>query len=231
MNLLESLRGGLIVSVQAAPGSPLDDPTVIAAMAAAAQAAGAVGLRIQGVANLQAVRERVQVPIIGLIKRGYPGIGPYITPSLLEVEEILATGAQIVAFDATPRSRPQSQTIAQLIARIREGGAIAMADCARTADGRAAQAAGAQILATTLCGYTEQTAEIVLPALELVAELAKLNAFCICEGGVYSPDLAGRAVAAGADAVVVGTAITGLEWVTAGFVSEISRIADNRRNI
>ena len=85
MSLLDALRGGLIVSVQAWRGSAIDDPQIIAAMSRCAQEGGAVAVRIEGEANLRAVRARVALPMIGLIKREYPGFEPYITPSLAEV--------------------------------------------------------------------------------------------------------------------------------------------------
>lgn len=221
MNAVESLRGGIVVSVQAKDGSALDDPQVIAAMAAAAVDGGACAVRIQGVRNLEAVRRRVGVPIVGIIKRGYEGFEPYITPTLREVGELLACGADIVAFDATGRQRPEATSSAEIVEAIHAGGAAAMADCAQPADGNAAAASGAEILASTLCGYTPQTRGHALPALDLVGELAQLGAFVICEGGVHTPEQAGRAIAAGAHAVVVGTAISNVEWVTARFVDAV----------
>lgn len=213
MNLLDRLRGGLIVSVQSRAGSALDDPYVLAAMARAAQENGAAGVRIQGVNNLNAVRKRVSVPIIGIIKREYAGYYPYITPTLLEVREILECGADIVAFDATGRPRPGECEVAQLVDAIHAGGALAMADCALPGDGPAARSAGADIVATTLCGYTQETRGHALPALDLVRRLTELDAFVVCEGGIHAPESAAAALACGADAVVVGTAITNIEWL------------------
>lgn len=217
--LLRRLRGGLIVSVQAAPGSALDDPFVLSAMAAAAKAAGAAGLRLQGVKNIAAVRKRVDLPVIGIVKREYRGFEPYITPTLREVRELLNLGVEVIAFDATGRPRPDETGLPQIVAEIQDGGALAMADCAQPGDGLAAQAAGADIIATTLCGYTKETAGCTLPALELVGAFAELDAFAICEGGVHSPDQAAAALAAGADAVVVGTAITNVGWLTQQFAA------------
>lgn len=213
MTLLDRLRGGLIVSVQARSGSALDDPYVLAAMARAAQENGAAGVRIQGVNNLQAVRKRLTIPIIGIIKREYAGYEPYITPTLREVREVLDCGADVVAFDATGRPRPQETGVDALVAAIHAGGALAMADCALPADGAAARGAGAEILATTLCGYTKETQGHALPALDLVGQLAELDAFVICEGGIHAPESGASALACGADAVVVGTAITNTEWL------------------
>lgn len=218
MSVIERLRGGLIVSVQAGTGSAIEDPYVLAALARAAQENGAAGVRIAGLANLEAVRKRVSLPIVGIIKRTYPGFEPYITPTLREVGEILSTGAEIVAFDATARSRP-SEGLAEIIAAIHAGDALAMADCSGPSDGVCALAQGADILATTLHGYTKETAGRPLPALDLVRELRTLDAFVICEGGIHSPAQARSALTAGADAVVVGTAITNVDWLVAQYVA------------
>lgn len=212
MTLLDRLRGGLIVSVQAHPGSAINDPLVLAAIAAASVANGAVAVRMQGVANLQAARGRVRAPLIGLIKRDYPGFEPYITPTGDEVRDVLRTGAEIVAVDATLRNRPFGETVADFVATVREAGRFLMADCATIEDARAAAAAGADIVATTLCGYTSGTRGARLPALDLVRQIRKqTEAFVICEGGIADPQQVGSAFDAGADAVVVGTAITNID--------------------
>lgn len=217
MNLLERLRGGLIVSVQAWPGSAIDDPYVLAAMAAAAEANGAVAVRMQGVANLIAARARVSIPLIGIIKREYEGYEPYITPTLEEVREIAATGAEIIAFDATGRARPGGISVDELVEGIHGEGRLAMADCATASDGLCAQSAQADIVATTLCGYTPETKGSSLPALSLVRQLAELETFVIAEGGVARPADAANAFSSGADAVVVGTAITNIDALVREF--------------
>jgi N-acylglucosamine-6-phosphate 2-epimerase len=224
VSLLDGLRGGLIVSVQAWPGSAINDPYVIAAMARAAAENGAVGVRIQGVANIDAVRARLDLPIFGLIKRKYPGFEPYITPTLEEVRAIVAAGADVVAFDATARPRPGGATVGELVEAIAGAGCVAMADCATVEDGVLAHAAGAEILATTLCGYTPGTQGSSLPALGFVRELAAIGGFAICEGGISRPAEVRAALDAGAAAVVVGTAITNLDWL----VREFAGSADTR---
>ncbi|MBV8637168.1 MAG: putative N-acetylmannosamine-6-phosphate 2-epimerase [Candidatus Eremiobacteraeota bacterium] len=221
--VLERLRGGLIVSVQAWPGSAIDDPYVLAAMAAAAEANGAVAVRMQGVANLLAARARVRIPIVGIIKREYEGFEPYITPTLAEVREIAATGAEIIAFDATGRPRPGAVTVEDLVAAIHAEGRLAMADCATEDDGVCAQFAEADIVATTLCGYTAQTKGTPLPSLTFLRRLAELDTFVIAEGGVARPDDLARAFAAGADAVVVGTAITNIDALVREFAARAAK--------
>ncbi|MDQ2872128.1 MAG: N-acetylmannosamine-6-phosphate 2-epimerase [Candidatus Eremiobacteraeota bacterium] len=221
MKALDRLRGGLIVSVQAWPGSAIDDPGVLAAIALAAERSGAVGVRVQGAENLAAVRARASVPIVGIVKREYDGYETYITATMREVREILDAGAEVVAFDATARPRPGGVTAAELIATIRAAGAIAMADCSCEADGLAAAAMGADVIATTLCGYTKETQGRELPALDVVRAFAELDAFVVCEGGIHSPSSGQAALAAGADAIVVGTAITNIDWLVGSYVAAL----------
>jgi N-acylglucosamine-6-phosphate 2-epimerase len=222
--LPDSLRGGLIVSVQAWSGSPIDDPYVIAAMAAAAEQGGAAAVRVQGIEHLRAVRARVAIPIVGLIKRRCDGFDPYITPSQDDVAAVIAAGAEIVAFDATGRPRPDGATVASIVEAVKEAGRIAMADCATAADALCAHAAGADIVATTLCGYTPETEGHPLPALDFVREVRDLGAFVICEGGVHRPDQVAAALKAGAGAVVVGTAITNVDWLVREFAGSANYV-------
>ncbi|MDP9018921.1 MAG: N-acetylmannosamine-6-phosphate 2-epimerase [Candidatus Eremiobacteraeota bacterium] len=220
-SLLDQFRSGLIVSCQAKPGSALDNPAAIATLAQVAKDNGAVAVRIQGVDNIKAVRARVSLPVIGLIKRTYEGFEPYITPTRSEVAAIIEAGAAIVAFDATERARPNGERVATLIDAIRRGGAIAMADCARLAEGQHARALGAEIVATTLCGYTKETAGTALPALDLVGGLRAGGGFVICEGGIHTPQAGRAAVEAGADAIVVGTAITNVDWLVSQYAAAL----------
>lgn len=225
MSLLDALRGGLIVSVQAWRGSALNDPQIIAAMAQAAAEGGAVAVRVAGVEHLRAVRTRVALPVIGLTKREYPGFGPYITPTLEDVGAVISLGAEIVAFDATQRTRPDGAQTGDLIAAIHAAGRLAMADCATTVQAAAASDAGADIVATTLCGYTAETTGRPLPALDILAEIAALDAFAICEGGIRTPQQVRAALDAGADAVVVGTAITNVDWLVREFAGAADRVS------
>jgi N-acylglucosamine-6-phosphate 2-epimerase len=226
MNVLDGLRGGLIVSVQAWPGSAIERPVVIAAMARAAQEGGAVAVRVQGIANLEAVRAQVEIPIVGLIKRTYPGFEPYITPTPQEIAEIAARGAEIVAFDATGRAHPHGGSVKHLVDAIHAAGRIALADCATLEDACAARSLGAEIVATTLCGYTKETAGQSLPALDLIAAVRRDQgeaAFIACEGGVRHPAQVRAALDSGASAVVVGTAITNVDWLVREFAGSADR--------
>lgn len=218
-HLLELLRGGLIVSCQPVPGGPLDRPEITAAMARAVLDGGACGLRIEGVANLVAVRAITAAPIIGLIKTDLPDSAVRITPTLADVHALLGAGADIVAFDATDRARPEP--LGHIVAAIRAAGRLAMADCASPADGQMARNLGVEILGSTMSGYLGETVPEG-PDIALVGALAGLGGFVVAEGRYHSPALAAQAMAAGADAVVAGSAITRPEHVTRWFVDAIT---------
>lgn len=217
--LLDRLRGRLVVSCQPVPGGPMDRPEIVAAFALAALAGGAAGLRIEGIENLRAVRMLTSVPIIGLVKREVPGSAVRITPLLEDVRRLAEAGADIIAFDATDRDRPVSR--ADLVASIHNEGRLAMADCAFPEDGIAAHALGVAVLGSTMSGYTGGPVPDA-PDLHLVTALRKTGAFVVAEGRYQSPLLAARALVAGADAVVVGSAITRTEHVTGWFVEAMA---------
>ena len=216
---LERLRGGLIVSVQAESDSVLNTPEAIALLARCAAANGAAALRIEGAARIAAVRAALpDTPLIGIVKRVHAGFDPYITSTHEEIEAVGQAGADLVAFDATARPRAGGLSVPAAIAVARAAGLIVMADCSEEADASAAIEAGADIVATTLAGYTPPTLGRSLPALELVAFIAARHPFAICEGGVGQPAEAAAAFAAGASAVVVGTAITNIDVLVRRFV-------------
>lgn len=223
MSLLAGLRGGLIVSVQAEEGSVLGEPATIALLARCAAANGAVAVRIEGLERIAAVRAAVGVPIVGIVKRRHPGFEPYITSTVAEVEGAAAAGAALVAFDATHRARPGGASVADLVRAARARGALAMADCATLEEMEDAAAAGADVVATTLAGYTEDTRGRTLPALDLVAAAVAHHPFVVCEGGIATPEAARAAFAAGAAAIVVGTAITNVDALVRRFAAAAPR--------
>ena len=212
-SVIETLRHGLIVSCQAPVDSPLHEPVVIAAIAQAAISQDAVGVRIDTPAHISAVRQKVKAPIIGLWKQQLPGYEVYITPQFHHAAALAQAGADIIAIDATLRNRPGNETVASLISLIHnELGKPVMADVDTIEAARAAESAGADLVATTLYGYTAQTQHLSPPGEDLLTQMVEqLNIFTICEGGISSPQMARRALDLGAYAVVVGTAITGID--------------------
>lgn len=221
---LEHMRGGLVVSCQPVDGGAMDRPDIVAAMAMAAVAGGAAGVRIEGIDNLRAVRPHISVPIIGLVKRDLPTTAVRITPSVADAVALIEAGADIVAYDATDRARPEPRE--SVLVAILVANAIAMADCATLDDAKGALAGGASIVGTTLSGYTAGTTRPDNnpdsgPDLALVTAFARLGGFVMAEGRFHLPGLAADAIAAGADAVTVGSALTRLELMVSRFARAV----------
>ncbi|HBE20505.1 MAG TPA: acetylmannosamine-6-phosphate 2-epimerase [Cyanobacteria bacterium UBA11367] len=216
---------GLIVSCQAPTDSPLHNAIIIAAMAKAAMNQGAVGVRIDTPEHIKAARSQCPTaPIIGLWKQQIPGYEVYITPQFHHALAIADAGADIIAIDATERQRPQGETIEKLIARIhQELGKPVMADIDTIESAIAAVASGADLIGTTLYGYTPQTKHLKPPGFDLLVELVeKFPIPIICEGGIASPEMAKQALNLGGYAVVVGTAITGIDLQVKAYRERIS---------
>lgn len=213
------LDGGLVVSCQPVPGGPLDRDDFVLAMAQAAGASGARALRIEGAARVRLVSASQPLPVIGIVKRDLPDSAVRITPWLEDVDALCRAGAAVVAVDATERLRPVS--VAMLFERIRAHGCRAMADCATLAEGLAARDLGFDWVGSTLSGYTEATAcaDDAPPDWALVRALRTHGCRVVAEGRIRTPAEAARALAEGAHAVTVGSAITRVEHVTAWFVS------------
>jgi len=224
---LDAIRGGLVVSCQAPPGSPLAVPEHMVAMARTAAAGGAVGLRAEGVEDIAAIKEAVELPLIGLLKRPSLDSDVYITPELEDARGVAGAGADIVAVDATLRPRPgglDSETfLAALIAELSLP-VLADVDCLEAA--AAARRAGAEAVATTLSGYTHGGPAPEGPDLELVARLtAELDCPVLAEGRYATPEAVRAAFEAGAWGVVVGTAITDPLALTRRFAAASERRA------
>lgn len=218
--LTESLRGGLVVSCQPVPGGPFDDPEAVVRFALAAQNAGARGLRIEGAVNVAAVAAACSIPIIGLVKRDLAETSARITPWIEDVIALAEAGAAIVAFDATDRPRPVA--VRTLIETIHARGCVAMADIATIGEARNASALGADLIGTTMSGYTDMGPPPRMPDVRLVWEACGLGKPVLAEGRYNEPRLAAAAIRAGATAVVVGSAITRPEHITQWFVDAIT---------
>jgi N-acylglucosamine-6-phosphate 2-epimerase len=220
---IEALHHGLIVSCQAPVDSPLYEPRVIAAIAQAAVNNGAVGVRIDTPAHISAVREQVKVPIIGLWKQVIAGTEVYITPQFHHASAVAKAGADIIAIDATIRNRPEGETVNDIITRIHEElGKPVMADVDTIEAAILATKAGADIVGTTLFGYTAATKHLAPPGWELLKQMVELDIPAICEGGISSPQMARQALDLGAYAVVVGTAITGIDLQVKAYIRQLT---------
>ena len=212
--LFALMKGTVIVSCQATPGEPLYDRerSVMPLMARAAKLAGAKTIRTSSVRDIIEIKEETGLPVIGLIKREYPGFQGRITMTMREVDECMAAGADVVSIDCTDCVRGDGLTPTEFLKAVREEypNIIIMADCATFEEGVAAHAAGADLVGTTMNGYTPQTAgETGEPNFALVARLVKtLPCPVIAEGRIHTPEQARKMLEIGAWAVVVGGAIT-----------------------
>ncbi|MEW2445763.1 N-acetylmannosamine-6-phosphate 2-epimerase [Micromonospora marina] len=221
MNVLDEIRGRLVVSCQAEPGEPLDDPVHMVALARTALRGGAAGIRAQGLRDLRALRAALpDTPLIGLVKDGTSGV--YITPTLAHARAVADTGVDVVALDGTRRLRPDGRSLADTVAALRERHTVlVMADVAGPADAEAAVAAGVDLVGTTLSGYTGGAVPHD-PDLDLVGALAdRLPVPVVAEGRINTPEEAAEALRRGAHTVVVGTAITRPAVVTARFAAAL----------
>lgn len=218
--ILQQIQQGLIASCQPVDDGPMDSPEIVAAMAAACVAGGAVGLRIEGIANLTAVRKVVNVPIVGIVKRDLADSPVRITPFLQDIDDLYHAGADIIAFDGTDRLRPT--TIDACVERIHALGAMSMADCSTLAEGLYCHNLGVDLIGSTMSGYTggDVPAE---PDLQLVRDLTAHGCRVMAEGRYNTPELAGVAIENGAYAVTVGSALTRLEHIVGWFVEAIKQ--------
>jgi len=191
----------------------MDTTAIVVAMAQAAEAGGAVALRIEGVARVRAVKAAVSIPVIGIVKHAEESI--FITPFLQDIDALANAGADIVAFDATRRPRPFS--VSELSNYAHDLGLICMADCADLADGEAAATAGCEIIGTTLSGYINAPHVPEQADFELIQQMAARDLRVMAEGRIHTPADAEKAIACGAWAVTVGTALTRLEINTGIF--------------
>lgn len=215
--ILQALQGRLVVSCQAYPGEAMNEAAILAQVARAVVEGGAGGVRAQGLESIRLIAAQVTVPVIGLWKDGTDPV--FITPTAVHAVAVARAGAQIVALDGTRRPRPDGLTLAQTIAQLRDQTeALVMADCGSLDDALAAQDAGADILGTTLAGYSGERPRTEGPDFELVSEVvAACSLPVMVEGRVHTPAQAQDAMARGAFAVCVGTAITHPTTITSWF--------------
>lgn len=223
-NLFEKIRGGLIVSCQALEGEPLFGDGIMAKMAVAAKSGGAVGIRANSFRDIVQIKEAVDLPIIGLIKKQYGDNEVYITPTMTEVSKVVESGAHVVAIDCTKRERPDGKRLKSLIKEIKEKypHILIMADISVVEEALYAENLGVDIISTTLSGYTSYSPQIEGPDFDLIKDLVdKLNIPLIAEGRISSPEEAKRCLELGATSVVVGGAITRPKQITEKFVKGI----------
>lgn len=209
--VLNKIKGGLVVSCQALEEEPLHSSFIMGRMAYAASLGGAVGIRANSVSDISEIKKIVSLPIIGIVKHDYDDSAVRITPTSQEVDSLVSINVEIIATDATLRVRPNNQSLEEFFVPLRKKypNQLFMADCATFEECENAKKLGFDIVSTTLRGYTHDTKGAVIPDFELLKELAsKMDIPVIAEGGIWSPDQLKQAMDCGVWSAVVGTAIT-----------------------
>ena len=225
--ILESIKGKLIVSCQALPEEPLHSPFIMGRMALAALEGGAGGIRANTPEDVTEIKRMVNLPVIGLYKKVYPDSEVYITPTMDEISAMVDCGCEIVAMDATARYRPDGRTLDDVFSEARKNypDQLFMADCSTLQECLHAAELGFDIVGTTMRSYTSYTRDAVIPDFELFGQLKRLSKVpFIAEGGIWNPSDAKLAIESGAFAVVVGSAITRPQLITRRYADAVASI-------
>lgn len=206
VNVLEQARNGLIVSCQALEDEPLHGPMLMAAMARSAALGGAVGIRTNGVQEVDVIKKITGLPVLGIEKVTDSNGQIAITPTFAHAEALRRAGADMVAVDVRA-TRPFGEPLEELLPRIRrELGVMVLADCQYIGDAKNALEIGVDALAPTF-GFGENALGVE-PNFELLRDMIALGSPVIAEGGFWYPEQAVKAFRLGAWSVVVGSAIT-----------------------
>lgn len=215
------LKRGVIASCQAVLGEPLYGLNMMHHMARACVEGGAVGIRANYVDDILAIKREVKVPVIGIIKAVYSDSSVYITPTVKEAKELIKTGCEVIAIDATKRSRPNGETLEDIVKYIRQNAPNVqiMADISTFEEAANADKLGFDYIGSTMRGYTEYTRGIAIPDYDLLRQMVGgLHAKIIAEGGIWEVGQLDKALDTGVYAVVIGSAITRPKDITARFV-------------
>jgi len=224
-NILNSIKGGLIVSCQAEGVDPFNTPEYVSLFAKAAEIGGAKAIRSEGLEKTKKILEIVNIPVIGLVKSKYPNGFVKITGSYKEVEDLISLNCSIIAIDGTRRIREMIDG-PEFINKIKSNfKCCIMADISTYDEGLECFDAGADCISTTLSGYTPNTRRgksIIAPDFKLLKLLTTLPIPIIAEGRYNYPVQAKKAINLGAWAVTVGTAITRPSIVTSWYVTTMN---------
>lgn len=222
-SVLKKIEKKLVVSCQALPDEPLYSSEIMSMMALAAKQGGASGIRANSKADIIAIKKMVNLPVVGIVKRDYADSEVFITATKKEIEELIESGCEMIALDATVRSRPNGETLEELVAYAKKLHPTIqlMADISSLEDAHHAEKLPFDCVSTTLYGYTTESKGCKLYADDytfLKKILEQVSLPVVAEGNVLTPDMAKRVLELGAYSVVVGGAITRPQQITARFV-------------
>jgi N-acylglucosamine-6-phosphate 2-epimerase len=232
--LIESMQG-LIVSCQVQHDDPIYTKDMASIMAKAALWGGAKAIRANSPEQIKSIKEVVDLPIIGLWKIWHDDSEVFITPTIEACKSIWEAGAEVIALDCTFQTTHQKTIAAELIKQVKKEipEAIIFADISTYEEAKTAIENGADIVAPTLYGYTEDTKNIQEPNMREFARMCrdfKDEAYVMMEGHIYSPEDAMKCLYLGAHSVVVGSAITRPHLTTKRFNDLIEGYTDNWRD-
>lgn len=223
IEMLKNLKGKLIVSCQALDDEPLHSSFIMGRMALAAMEGGAAGIRANTVEDIIEIRNMVDLPIIGIIKKDYNDSDIYITPTMSEINKLINSPADIIAMDATMRKRPNNEDLSEMVKKVRESGKLVMADISTYDEGINAEKIGFDIISTTLSGYTPYSPNLDGPDFELIRKLSSnVNIPVISEGRIKTPEDLTECLKDGAFCAIIGGAITRPQLITKDFVAAIN---------
>ena len=196
---VESLKGKLIVSCQALPHEPLHSSFIMGRMALAAKEGGAYGIRANTKEDIAEIQARVDLPVIGIVKRDYEDSKVYITPTMKEINELMEVKPDIIALDATHSLRPGGRTLDEFYREIRKSypEQLLMADCSTGEEALHADQLGFDFIGTTLVGYTDQSRDLKIESndFEIIRQIvAKVKHRVIAEGNINTPEKAKRVI-------------------------------------
>lgn len=226
---ISSIKGKLIVSCQALPDEPLHSSFIMGKMAKAAKQGGAKGIRANTSEDIKEIKNEVDLPVIGIVKKDYSDSKVYITPTMDEIDDLVSTNVEIIAMDATKDLRPGGIGIDEFFKEVKKKypNQLFMADCSTVDEAINADKLGFDFIGTTLVGYTDQSKNDKIDEndFEILRNIIKnVNNKVIAEGNINTPEKAKRVLELGAYSVVVGSIITRPQVITKNFTEKINEL-------
>lgn len=227
--MLAKIKNGLVASCQALEDEPLHSSFIMAKIALAADLGGAAGIRANSLLDIQAIKKEVSLPVVGIVKRDYPDSDVFITATKKEVDELIESGCEMIAMDATLRQRPNGEQLKDIVdyVKVNHPNIQLMADISTLEDALEAERLGFDCVSTTLYGYTNETSGCKLfendfEFMKIVLDNIRIPV--IAEGNILTPEMAKVVMSLGAYSVVVGGAISRPQQITKRFVDEIKGV-------